>query len=305
VSRLPLPARPDAILISADGQELYVVDGDRFSVVDIERRQVAYSLPVAPKPRGMTMTPNGSKIVIGHTGALTIIDTRSRMTTTLPLRGDVYVPAATADGRYVYIPACTQGLLRLEITTGAIATIRDDPCPLLALSSPDGQDLWVSYESGGPGGRGGHDAIARFDQRTGRLFGSITGLPNVGGSMAISPDGRYLLESAQDACANPAYDHVGCTIVPSGLVHVIDTRLRKAFTSLSFASVFSGRMAFSPNGRLAVISGFKLLVFDAATWTLVGEDSREEAYGQVVFSPDGTQMYVVSEPLRLGIYALD
>jgi DNA-binding beta-propeller fold protein YncE len=185
-------------------------------------------------------------------------------------------------------------------------TIREGGCPLTAVASPDGQDLWVAYQSGGPGGSSGHDAIAYFDQHTGRLLGSITGLANVGGFMAISPDGRRLLEHAQDGCSNPAYDHEGCAMIPSTLVHVIDTVSRRPTGVLSFPGAFvTDHMAFSPSGRLAVISGAKLLVFDSATLALVGEDSGETGYGPVVFSADGTKMYVALEGPTLAIYALE
>src|SRR5437879_10772147 len=56
--------------------------------------------------------------------------------------------------------------------------------------------LYVAFQGGGPGGARGHDTIGRFNTLSRKLEHSITGLPNVGCKTAISPDGRWLWETA-------------------------------------------------------------------------------------------------------------
>ena len=47
----------------------------------------------------------------------------------------------------------------------------------------------MSYPGAGPGGSAGHNAIGYFDTSTDRFMGAIKGFANVGGFMAIAPDG--------------------------------------------------------------------------------------------------------------------
>jgi DNA-binding beta-propeller fold protein YncE len=258
------------MVMTPDGRSLYLVDPilNQAKVIDLRLRRLIHSIAIAPGAEEMVTTPDGSTIYVGHhAGVLTTINTLSNATTTLHTRGDIWgTLAVTTDGRYVYIPACNGGLQRLDTKTHLITTLREGRCPVCAIASPDGKEIWVSYQGGGPGGSRGHDAIAYFDAPTGRLLGSITVLPNVGATLAISPDGSRLWTNAADACSNPVFDHIGCRIVPSDLIHIIDTSTRKAIDSLPFPGSFNpGVITFSPNGKLVVVSGTKLLIFDAAT----------------------------------------
>ena len=309
-SRIPVLSAPADMLIARRGQTLYASDNQRglIRIIDLSLRRVRSTLQVPPEPFRMAMTRDGSKIYVGHAvgQALTVIDTVNEAFKTLHLPARADTPVLTSDERYVYLPACSAGLQRLDTETGQVVTIRPGRCPVSAVLSPDGQYLWVSYQGGGPGGSPGHDAIAHYDARSGKLLASITGLPHVGGYLAISPDGTRLFANGHDACSNPAYDHVGCRVVPSSFIHVIDTAKRRATNDIVFAGNFNmGMMVVSPNGRLLVVGGPKLLLFDAATLTLLESQADELSYGALAFSPDGAILYIGLPEAVLGIYSVD
>ena len=58
--------------------------------------------------------------------------------------------------------------------------------------TPDGKYLYVNYQCLGPGGATGTDAIGKFDGATGAFLRGITGFPNVGAKITVTPDSRFI-----------------------------------------------------------------------------------------------------------------
>jgi hypothetical protein len=159
--------------------------------------------------------------------------------------------------------------------------------------TPDSRRLYVAFQSGGPGGSRGHDAIARFDVLSGRLERSIAGLPNVGCEMAISPDGRWLWQNACDACSGRTFDRVGCPAVPAGTIHVFDLRTEQLVRTLTFPGLDPRTIHFSADSRLAVVNGRSLLIFDTRRLqTIAAFHDRPDGYGPAAFV--GTRLYALS-----------
>ncbi len=96
-------------------------------------------------------------------------------------------------------------------------------------------EIFVAYQCGSwPG----HDPVgiycltakdnchSAYDQ-----IASVSGFPNVGGMMSMSPDESYLWVYGIDACSQPAYDHKGCPGYdpstgknePTRILNLIDT----------------------------------------------------------------------------------
>jgi DNA-binding beta-propeller fold protein YncE len=310
LAKVPIPSLGAGILALPNGRELYVSQNDgHVIIIDPEKRVITMSLVVAPQPQGLAITPDGSTIYVAHaSGMLTSINTQSKASSTIPLKGALIAATITPDGRYVYLPACSAGLQRLDRTTGTVNTVRQGRCPTFAVASPDGEHLWVSYQTAGPGGRSGHDAIADFNPHTGELLGSITGLPQVGGLVALSPNGSSLWAHALDACSNVAYDHLGCAVVPSAVIHVIDAASRQRVRSIVFPGqgVTTDRFAISPDGRWVAIGGFKLRLLDARTTTIVRQDTMAPTYWAVAFSKNGRRLFALSSNgPALRIYAME
>jgi YVTN family beta-propeller protein len=119
-------------------------------------------------------------------------------------------------------------------------------------------EIFVAYQCGS---RPGHDPVAiycltakdscrsAYDQ-----IASISGFPNVGGMMSISPDENYLWEYGIDACSQPAYDHKGCpgndpakgTDEPTKILNLIDTDSLVVRTYPFRLTDDSGFVSFSP-----------------------------------------------------------
>jgi DNA-binding beta-propeller fold protein YncE len=160
----------------------------------------------------------------------------------------------------------------------------------LALT-PDDRLLYVNYQHSGPGGRLGHDAIGKFDAKTGAFLGSITGLANVGAALAVSPDGQALWANGLDACMSRAYDHVGCPAVPAGIVNVINTRTDKLVHSIAWLGpVHPLSIEHSPDARIVAVSGESPRFYDSGTYEIVAALPAVFTRA-LVFDPDGRRAY--------------
>jgi hypothetical protein len=92
----------------------------------------------------------------------------------------------------IYVAAETAGLQVIDASSLRMTVADTTAAPVALAMSPDGKVLFVNFQSGGPGGRNGHDALARFDAHTGRRLGTMYGFPNVGGWRALAADGSQV-----------------------------------------------------------------------------------------------------------------
>ncbi len=111
----------------------------------------------------------------------------------------------------------------------------EEGCPVDLALAEQQNELFVSYQCGGwPG----HDPIgiyclaardtchAAYEE-----IASVSGFPNVGGVMSVSPDESFLSAYGDDACSSASYDHKGCpgndpvqgTDQPTRILNLIDT----------------------------------------------------------------------------------
>ncbi len=160
----------------------------------------------------------------------------------------------------------------------------------LALTS-DGKYLYVSYQGGGPGGSAGHDAIGYFDTSNDSFLGAIKGVANVGGFMAIAPDGSELLEDGGDACDSPRYDHVGCPSVPGGILNVIDIGSKKYVRSVGIRGTHPGRVIFSQDGQFAILATSEQLIFISPRDLKMVASPPILSPGKLAFTRDGSMAY--------------
>jgi hypothetical protein len=115
-------------------------------------------------------------------------------------------------------------------------------CPVDLALAEQQNELFVSYECGGPGGWAGHDSIGIYCLTANKTSCAsaydqtaiVSGMPNVGGPLSVSPDESYLWAYGDDACSSRAYDHKGCPTYdptntdpskyqPTRIVNVVDT----------------------------------------------------------------------------------
>src|SRR5262249_45778786 len=118
---IPLSSPPDAVLLSADGREAYIVEtsGNSVDVMDTRSNRITSRLPVVARPTRMALTPDGKRIYVGSQIAdLSVIDTASKRVTTVPMGAPSTDLVVTPDGRKVFLASEYSGLRRLLIATG-------------------------------------------------------------------------------------------------------------------------------------------------------------------------------------------
>jgi YVTN family beta-propeller protein len=290
-ARINAGSAPARAVITPNGSEVYVTNNSSndVSVISTATDAVTFTIPVGSSPDAIVVTPDGSKVYVGNNGgSVSVISTAAHaVTATVFPGGPVRDLAITPDGSKVYLAMEFSGLKSMDTATNSVVSVSGFVCPEGVGVTPDGSTLYVNYQCGGPGGSGGHDAVGRFNASTGAFTGSITGLPNVGGRLFVSPDGAQVWENGGDACVAPFYDHAGCPFVPSGVVNVISASTNTLQHSIGFSGFTPGHVSFLPDGSRALIgNGANLSLFDTSTFALVG-NIPVPASGSVVFAPNG------------------
>jgi DNA-binding beta-propeller fold protein YncE len=304
VSSVDLPEAPTEILLTPDARELYILTPATRTVLIMHTatRRVTHQLRSGATPRILRAAPDGSHVFVGCQDSIIDISTADKKTVAIPT-ARVEDLAVTGDSRSVYLAMGTRGLQKMDIQTRRIAVVNAVPLVMALVLTPDGRFLYVNYQGGGPGGSIGHDAIGKFDARRGVLLRSVTGLANVGDRLAISPDGRFLWASGLDACFSRGYDHIGCPVVPAGIVNVVDTRTDKLVRSIPWVGgSFPLDLTFSPDGKILVMSGAAPRFFDSRTFEILA--GLPELFIQgLAFSPDGAKAYAAVPDRQLHVPA--
>ena len=283
---------PSQAILTPNGAEVYVSNtGDNtVSVINTTTNTVTHTIGVGSTPDALAVAPDGSKVYVGqHGGNVSVIDTSTKSVTSInTLGGPVRDLAITPDGSKVYLAMEFSGLRVIDTSTNNVSSVSGFTCPEGVRVTPDGSTVYVNYQCGGPGGSGGHDAVGRFDASTGAFLGSITGLPNVGHGLMISPDGAQVWEHGGDACSAAFYDHVGCSFVPAGVVNAIATSSNTLQHSIGFSDFAPGLMSFFPDSSRAVIGNntASLVVVDTATFGIV-DTLPVPGSGSIAFASNG------------------
>jgi YVTN family beta-propeller protein len=283
----------NTLALNPSETELYVAQpyNDTVAVVNTRSRKLTKVVPVGRNPVSLVVSPDGRIVFVGEWGGgLSSVDAATGTASRINVGGHVAGMAMTSDGRTMYLAMCESGIRKLDTRSGVVGTIYRGFCPWALALSPDQRSLWVNFQGEGPGGRAGHDTIAKIDLATGRLGATLTGLANVGGAIFVSRDGGTLWADGLDACVVHAYDHLGCPVVPAGIVHVIDAVTMKV--SRSLPKVAGGTISVSPDCGLAALTGGRLVVSDARTLSPLATIDGQ-FYG-AVFSADCSRLYAVS-----------
>jgi YVTN family beta-propeller protein len=289
-----------AMVLTPDGRELYVANSSRggVSIVDTARQVVTRQVE-AMLPYSLAIDPDGARVYVGQaSGDILVIDTRTKAVRQLPTRTRVRDLALSGDGKTLYVAAEYSGLVAVTVATGEARVLSALPCPMHLAMSPERRRMFVNYQCRGPSGRGGgHDTIDVIDTETESSVGIITGLANVGGNLAVTPDGSQVWVDGSNACTAPEYDHVGCPQGRSGVVNVVRTSDLSLLRPLPLMPGYelSSHVSFTPEGSRAILGTDTTEIVNTGTLAPV-EAAPLALHGRFVFSGDGATAFAPVGP---------
>ena len=276
-------AAPDRAALTPDGHRLYVSNrgSGTVSVIDTGAGEVKTTIKVGNASGSLAASHDGRRVYVlvqrevqgsgSESGsALGIINTADDSITYLELPGQRWDELAiTRDDQRLYLtdvvgpgngyPRGAVDVLNLKDMQLEKIIQEDAGCPVGIALSRDERRIFVNYQCFGPGGDVAHDVIGVYEVPSYRRSRVITGLANVGGELAISPDGTQLWAQGNDACSRPDYPHYGCPSLPSRVVNVVDTSNLKPVKAYGFPlEDGNGRISFSPDGDAFVGDGIYL-----------------------------------------------
>lgn len=280
---------PERAVLLPGGRELYVSNRTscNISIIDTEENERIANVELGMSPKAMVASHDGRRVYVlvernqscpgeftangaKSSHSLAIITTADRSVTYVALPGQRWDElAVTRDGR-VYMTQVVDGEQRYagavyvfdteKNELGNMPVIQDDiGCPVGIAISNDEQRLYVNYQCYGPGGRPespAHDSIGVYQLPSHKLIQVIAGLPNVGGQLALSPDGSQLWAEGNDACSRPDYPHTdACPGFPVRVVNAIRTSDLRVISYGLALEDFNGRISLSPEGDAFVGGG--------------------------------------------------
>jgi DNA-binding winged helix-turn-helix (wHTH) protein len=303
---VPLMESPNFLAISPNGGRVFAI-GDRsrtlsiITTADLHVRNL--ELPRFGGP--MAVTPDGVLYIASVLEGVMVVSTDREAGATLrevvATGGPVRSLQLSLDGEKLFLAMSSAGVKVLSTRSKKLGQLTDRVCPENLVMDAEGKRLYVAYQCYGPMGRPGHDSVEIFDVATGASLGVIQGPPVVAAAPAISPDGRLLMIDGADACANPKYDHEGCPLVPSRVLHLFRLADRQLVQTLAYPMETNGPVRFVDNSRF-LLTGSTISVHDAARYTPV--ERMEGEFGGTVFAPNGSRAYIASAKPR-GVLVLE
>ena len=291
--RAALAGPPQKLAVSADGRTIYVSLGTRSAVAVLRASDlvVLRSIRVRRGPDGLALA-SGDRLFVATNFGVDAIDARAEESEPVTNTGYLYQVVYCRRRETVYVPAYTRGLMAINAKTLAVRWIDTARSPVYAALSPDDRFLYVNYRQGGHGGSPGHDVITVLDTDTERPVDIIRGLANVGGVLAVAPDGRTVWANGLDACSSAAYDKKGCPMAPAGIINVLEHPGHKLLRSIGLPGpLHPDSLTFSPDGKVVAVGGNALRIYNAADIRLIGA-CPDINVRDVAFSPDGLHAFM-------------
>ena len=321
IATIPVGGPVQDIVVSPDGEHVYVARSDSVEVID-GRHRIAGSIPVSGAAKSLVTRAHGNQLfVVDYDGSVSVVDTRD-YTTQMLWGGRASAMADSPDGRHLYVAhdQVTEGraggavsvIETASATTVAIVPVND--VAALAIS-PDGGRLYaVSCERRTyyqyPAGRlsiidtVGHAVVETI---------AVGACPE---TAAASPDGAHLYITHYDTFSVSAVNLTTGSVAAVGLrdapltvvfspdsshayvcnvgsFTVIDTATHEGDDIL--ACDLPRGLQLSPDGKRAYIANLgdgTLSVFDTITNSVPTTVDVPGYPETVAVSPDGEHIYV-------------
>lgn len=321
IATIPVGGRVHDIVVSPDGDHVYVARSDAVMVIN-GRQHIVAMIPVAGCVKSLVMDAAGRQLfAIGYDGSVLVIDTNEHVVQTL-WDGSGSGVVVSPDGRHLY---ATHNQVTDGETSGAISVI-DIACATIIATvavhdvsalaiSPDGGRLYaVSYDRRAyhqyPAGR-----LTIIDTASHAAV-KTTAIGASPETVTTSPDGSYLYITHYDPCLVSA---VNLATDSTTVVALADAPLAVVFTpdsghayvrnvrSLTLIDTTTNDvndinagdlprgMQLSPDGKRVYVTNFgdsTLSVVDTITNSVVTTVDVPGYPDAVVVSPDGQRIYV-------------
>ena len=181
---------PDArdLAISPDGRWGYAPLGstDRLAIVDLQSQTLVTTLPMDDYPNFVSVTPDGSRVLVGHVTSPTVkvVDTATRTvvgTITMPAAASASHAPVSPDGQRVFIGAFSSRVYVADLTTLAITSTITLPAntagSYLTLTADRRHLLLAGNNSG---------TVVVIDTATAAIAKVVPGVERLPGSIAVA-----------------------------------------------------------------------------------------------------------------------
>ena len=173
IATIPVPAGPHGMVLSPDGDELFVSsDGaSTVSVIDTASNQVETSIEVGQAPHGLAITPDGRQVLAAVFGASQVVTIDAQ---TYQVVGQVSVPnphniAISPDGATAYVASQATDVPSLAILDvphqAQVGSVPLDKAPRALSFSPDGTQLYFT--------QAGVDAVQVLDPTSNQIVAQV------------------------------------------------------------------------------------------------------------------------------------
>jgi YVTN family beta-propeller protein len=266
---------------------VYVTDNvaNTVSVIDTASNAVVITIPVGQFPEGVTIRPDGAFAYVANarSNTVSVISTiNNRVVATVPVGSVPRSIAFRPDGMFAYVSNFGSDSISVIRTANntVVATfpVGSGLIRLRGLTlTPDGAFAYVSSTSEGQG------SVFVIDTSTNTI---VATLPIEAFPLIVSPNGDFV------------YGASGTPIDP-GQISVISTHTHTVVASIPGSY---SHLAITPNGAFLYASTFGddqphgegVIVIDTATNTSVGGFGIFNPINDLVMSPDGAFLFVLS-----------
>jgi YVTN family beta-propeller protein len=272
---------PVAVAVTPNGEQLYVADAgsNEVLVVNTATNETVGTIAVGDLPASIAFSPNGAKAYVLNrdSQSISVIKTATmKVTASYSLtsaEGSSYGNdlAITPDGDEAFLPLEDGTLIVVDLASGEVVnTVTVGYLAWQAVVSPNGKDVYVTYLPTiySPG------AVAEISTATDKVVHEITTNGPRPGSLAISPNGKYVYtadfsDNMVDVITTASHAVTGLVDLPSGSYPVaVAADTDYLFTTdydSSAASEFYIPDGYQSQGQIPTGSGPDALAFVPAS----------------------------------------
>jgi YVTN family beta-propeller protein len=266
-------AGPWAIAITPDGLFAYVTVGgsgaNEVTVIDMTTNLVAEHIPVGDRPRGVAITPDGSKVYVANWGGPTvsvISTTTNDVVATVNVAEGPRGLDMTPDGSSVYVASTSGTVSVIETASNTVSSTFSSYWPNDVVITPDGAYAYVVNF--------GSNRVSVFET-VGHTLTATIEVGTLPQSAAITPDGDYVYV---------------CNSI-DGTVSVIETASNSVVATVPVVG-YANFVAVRPDGAFVYATGsHSVSVIETATNNVVVTIPAVWNSGGLAITPSQTTIF--------------